>query len=128
MRVIRMSAWLLAVMLGACTASPARREFPETPERIRIAVRKVLARCQNVQEEGDVIRTGNCPSPMEPGSARLGNWRERHEVKLEGSIVEVHSVVEEGTGRHGTRWDRRYSPSTAEGVLDAIGRALKEDR
>ncbi len=119
---------MITALLGACELSPARRSFPDSPERIRDAVKKVLACCQNVVDEGELIRTGNCPSPMTPGVSRIGRWRERHEVKLEGSTVEVHSIVEQGTGRHGNRWDRRSSHPASEAVLDAIAQTLKEDR
>ncbi len=119
---------MITALLGACAVTPARRTFPDSPERIRDAVKKVLASCQNVVDEGEFIRTGNCPSPMTPGVSRIGRWRERHEVKLEGSTVEVYSVVEEGTGRHGIRWERRSSRPTSEAVLDAIAQTLMEDR
>lgn len=114
-------------LLSACAAPPAVRTLPQSPDQIRGAVMKVLSRCKDVKDEGNLIRTGNCPSPLVPGEPeRLGNWRERHEIRLEGSTVEVRSIVEEGVGLHGLRWDRRPSRQAEEAVLDAIERTLKE--
>ena len=118
----------MATALAGCATAPATKTFPDAPEKVRGAVLKVLARCRDVKEEGNLIRTGNCPSPLVPGKPeRLGRWRERHEVTLEGSTVEVRSVVEEGTGRRGLRWDRRPARDAQEEVLEAVAQVLMEN-
>lgn len=119
---------LLAAALAGCATPPATRTFSDPPERVRAAVLEVLARCHDVKEEGNLIRTGNCPSPLVSGeSARFGKWRERHEITLEGSTVEIRSVVEEGMGRRAPQWDRRPARYTQEKVLEAIAQALKKE-
>ena len=128
MNLLRIGSIAIAASLGACETAPAVRTFPEPPEKVRKAVLEVLSRCQDVREEGDLIRSGDCPSPLLPGiPKRFGRWRERHEVLLDGSTVEVRSVVEEGVGRRGRSWDRRPSRYAQDEFLEAVTRALKEN-
>lgn len=120
---------VLAAALTGCATPPATRTFADPPEKVRSAVLEVLARCHDVIEEGNVIRTGNCPSPLVSGdSPRFGKWRERHEITLEGSTVEIRSIVEQGMGRRAPQWDRRPARDTQEKVLEAIAQALKKDQ
>lgn len=119
----------LLLGLAGCAAAPSRRSFDASPERLLEAVRAVLSHCPGVREEGDVIRTGFCTEPVTPELRRSrGNWREWHEVRIEGSTVEVRSSAEEsGLYQHGAhRWERRNSRDVEEAILEAIGRRLKE--
>lgn len=130
-QAVRCVGLLLLIPLGGCAATPSRRSFDASPERLREAVRAVLSHCPDFQVEGDVIRTGYCSNPVAPELRRTGGkWREWHEVRIDESAVEVRSSVEEsglyGHGAH--RWERRDSRVAEEAILQAIARQLKEDR
>ena len=122
---------VLIIALGGCAAMPSRRSFDASPERLREAVRAVLSHCPDPREEGDVIVTGFCSRPISPELRRTGGgWRDWHEVRMDGTAVEVRSSAEEsglyGHGRH--RWERRDSRATENAILDRIDRHLKEGR
>ncbi len=119
---------LLGALLAGCVVGETR-SFSASPERVRAAVKQALAHCPEVNEEGDVIRTGYCPRPLASGTPQSTDlYRESHEVRLLGSSVEVRSLVEErgphGHGRH--RWERRPSEEAQRAVLEAIARILEE--
>ena len=122
---------VLIVALGGCVATPSRRSVDASPARLREAVRSVLSHCPNLEEKGDVFSTGYCSEPISPELRRSGGqWREWHEVRIDGATVEVNSTAEEsglyGHGRH--RWERRDSRAAEEAILAAIERKLKEGR
>ena len=116
---------VLASLTGCVGGS--QRTFDASPERLREAVKVVLQHCPDIEEDGNVIRTGPCTRPISPRIRRSGGaWREWHEVRIIGNTVEVNSNVEDsglyGHGAH--RWERRSSQETEEAVLEAIARQL----
>lgn len=113
--------------MSGCAVDPSRRTFQASPEQLLEAVKWVLGHCPDVEQEGNVIRTGFCPQPISPEIRQFGlAWREKHKVQIEGSLVEVTSLVEE-TGLHGHsrhQWVRKDSQRVEEAILDAIERRL----
>lgn len=131
MRTISLS--FLLPLISSCAAAPAsERGFAASPDAVRAAVRRSLADCAEVRQEGGRFVTAWSPAAPSGGEQGplLGHeyrYRACHDVTVDGSRVSVSSRTERRApgGPRSLRWERVDPGPFSEALLDAVEKDLE---